>query len=54
MKKKFKFVFSDGSQTVEADTHQEALDKVLDGDVSLLGWILRTYQFIDGKWVRIV
>lgn len=50
---KFKFSFEDHDEVVENDTYAGALNYVINGDVSILGWIKNTYKKVGDKWVMI-
>ena len=50
---KYKFCFMDNDVIIEADNHQKALNKVIHGDPSILGWIKAQYKWENKRWRRI-
>lgn len=48
----FKIVYGDHTEIIKAGNYTKALNKAINNDVSLLGWVKAIYQKQGGKWVR--
>lgn len=47
---KFKFCFGDHDEIIEAENWTKALNKAINNDPSLLGWVKKAYKWEGNKW----